>query len=1227
MSFLAKTPQVPQSAMQEGSQVSTYREAETVPHGYGGDRYVSHWLSDKYDKKTRPTEKNKPDMEMCSIAAGYRSGPIDYVGKVWRDGKLVAELDFAFSEHGEPESQEFTIPALGASTRAIVHRGTVDAPTSIVANLIAQTSQTHPPYRRQAWIEWIDLDLGQGSAALPDLQVEMRKYTPAIGDFGVSQFGAWGVNPFAAIYALLTDEAGFGVDPAYFDTADWAAQCAALETIGISARTSYLTFCNPVFKSAQEAASMLSAILAHVDGFIYVDGGRFRIGWFPSQAPDVESLPEISEHDLDGVPSGGNFPDWNRGAASVVVIYRDRDRNYGDTPALCPAPANRENSIVANPVPANRPMIHVNAVEGFPEIPPQAALIAAEISASKGSSESTISLPVQKSRAVKGDGSPLMPGDLFVWDYAPHSLDLVVRVVGRRMRSGQASDLLEVIPERGQYPLPYVPAFEPRVLPSDAPPGEIDVTDVRLWLLPTGLSETRKLAPLVDRAHRGIYRADLHLSTAGVAPWDVILDSRFFIAKCAVTNGGINDVAATVRITSTSVDFVRMAAQNAVAQVDDTLCILIGDELCSVGTVTAVALNTYDLSILRGVRNTTAAAHADAAVAWLFVREELLANCVEHVEFYRVRDVSNIYDAGIATKHFKLQLFTIAEDGLAKPDDPGIALTLPDLSADETLGYTIVLSNEAHTVACAADGTVNAGQLGVAGTAKSTVAVYRGSTLLTLVAAGPNSDQFSIALGTLTNATATKESNDTVRCDTLTADTGTIEILVSVAGAFVISKIFTLTKAKTGATGTSGNFVDYVFKRSAAAPATPTGNTPAGWSDGPPAGTDPLWMSTADKTAANVLIGVWSTPVRLDGNNIQTEYSIDGATSWHSVFASGDIYMRVSTDGGTTWSAAMRIIGEAGVAGTRGSKSFYAATTGTAWSNTEADAAITAAGLTKVLLDTVTLYKTSAGYSETRYWDGAAWQVVAQVIDGNLIVHGTIGTNHLVVSIGITSPVITGGTITGASLIINSGLGLSYYTNAGVYTITGGTANGVQYGAQFDLQGTDAGGSGAGGAAVIQAGNGTNGRVIIRTSYGGTTGGADYGLDRVTVAVNGDVSIARNLAVALTLDAPTIETTGITTGSGSSQRKVLARQPIYAVLNVAGGAATETIDFSLTNFGFSTRPDSGWMQSADWDRLLIRYDADDSTSTYAKLRLSMSDGSNLPTLGTMEATGEFVEYD
>ena len=47
-------------------------------------------------------------------------------------------------------------------------------------------------------------------------------------------------------------------------------------------------------------------------------------------------------------------------------------------------------------------------------------------------------------------------------------------------------------------------------------------------------------------------------------------------------------------------------------------------------------------------------------------------------------------------------------------------------------------------------------------------------------------------------------------------------------------------------------------------------------------------------------------------------YSIDGATLWHETYTEGDLYVRVSTDGESTWSGAMKFIGDDGEAGADG---------------------------------------------------------------------------------------------------------------------------------------------------------------------------------------------------------------------------------------------------------------------------------------------------------------------
>lgn len=132
------------------------------------------------------------------------------------------------------------------------------------------------------------------------------------------------------------------------------------------------------------------------------------------------------------------------------------------------------------------------------------------------------------------------------------------------------------------------------------------------------------------------------------------------------------------------------------------------------------------------------------------------------------------------------------------------------------------------------------------------------------------------------------------------------------AGAVgTISHTVTLDPPQSGG---SGNYTQFVFKRAATQPATPTGNgIPSGWSDAPPAADgNPLWFSIAEQAPGGITIGSWSAPVSPDGAGLQIEYSVDGATGWHSTFTTGDLYARWRAGSGGAWSAAIKIVGEDG---------------------------------------------------------------------------------------------------------------------------------------------------------------------------------------------------------------------------------------------------------------------------------------------------------------------------
>ncbi len=88
--------------------------------------------------------------------------------------------------------------------------------------------------------------------------------------------------------------------------------------------------------------------------------------------------------------------------------------------------------------------------------------------------------------------------------------------------------------------------------------------------------------------------------------------------------------------------------------------------------------------------------------------------------------------------------------------------------------------------------------------------------------------------------------------------------------------------------------------------------------------------------------------------------------------------------------------GDTGLSGPRGSVTLASSTTGGTWSDSEANAAITGAGFAgPVNRDVVTLYNTSTGWSQARFYDGTSWLPLNAWITGNLLVDGTISAEKI----------------------------------------------------------------------------------------------------------------------------------------------------------------------------------------------------------------------------------------
>ena len=64
-----------------------------------------------------------------------------------------------------------------------------------------------------------------------------------------------------------------------------------------------------------------------------------------------------------------------------------------------------------------------------------------------------------------------------------------------------------------------------------------------------------------------------------------------------------------------------------------------------------------------------------------------------------------------------------------------------------------------------------------------------------------------------------------------------------------------------------------------------------------------------------------------------------------------------------------------------------------------------------------TIYSEANAFSVSKYWDGDSWEEVAEVIDGNLIVDGTVRAKAIDVDDLFAQDITATGTITGGNFV------------------------------------------------------------------------------------------------------------------------------------------------------------------------------------------------------------------
>lgn len=271
--------------------------------------------------------------------------------------------------------------------------------------------------------------------------------------------------------------------------------------------------------------------------------------------------------------------------------------------------------------------------------------------------------------------------------------------------------------------------------------------------------------------------------------------------------------------------------------------------------------------------------------------------------------------------------------------------------------------------------------------AKTGTVTPASTTLTALVKNLSTAPTLTVKSGTITPAPVLVGGSVTIAHGALLTDTATIELKV-VEDSITYTDQVTLVKVREGSDGVTG----FLTNENHTVPADQLGNVLSYSGCG---GTFKMYQGTDDITTL-CTYSVVSNPSGLT-------VSLNAATGVYVVsggYPTGTDTTSITfraTFGTATYDKVFTITkSKNGSIGQRGSRTWYVALTGTTatYSDTLATTTASVDG-GPILNDTVTQYNDSQGFSQTKFWNGTSWVVVNAVVDGNLLVSGTVGATKV----------------------------------------------------------------------------------------------------------------------------------------------------------------------------------------------------------------------------------------
>lgn len=525
------------------------------------------------------------------------------------------------------------------------------------AHPIAGHYDAHSAYRPVCYGIFHNWRLGRNPAPAPNIKVELQRSVPWFAGFVVDRAAtgldatASGVNPVGVAYDILTDPVfGLGYTDAELYRAGWENALAAQSWLLIA----------PLLENFSPAKTLLANLISpwstdvksYVDGYLRERDGLIDLGVFDHGLIDTNSLPLLTDDDLDGEPDP--LPtSYDDVATTFTVSYSDKDHFYQRRPQKYDDPSARRQVGKKRPVTDNREWI----VAG--DIAKRWVTEAGRIRTLPGQSGP---IPVKRewldNAPMVGGGTygQVREGDRFLWNSASKGLSQLLWIIETEWpedRSGQTT--LHVENERGFWPSLYIP-------PPDTSLGDfviqpVDIVTHRIVELPSGelkSSANKQIAIFALRTDAAMRGFHVHTSVLGTT-FDLVSERNHFAIFGKIKSAAYGVTATPDTVTGMIVDLYGADLDQLTPQTDSQrddntwLAFTAGGEIMSVGDKTALGSGRFKIFPKRGLYGTAIASHAIDTDVWFIRRADLIA--IENANFI----------AG-ATRYFKLQAFTQTQD-------------------------------------------------------------------------------------------------------------------------------------------------------------------------------------------------------------------------------------------------------------------------------------------------------------------------------------------------------------------------------------------------------------------------------------------------------------------------------------------------------------------------------------------------------------------------------------